>query len=245
MRGLVFFWPRRPGVRNRTTRGTTAGYARAMMDGKAAGAVRRGWPSPVRAGEMPDGHDGVLMLAIAFAADDVLAPTAALRSLAAADAPAALAAAQELVRPLPGAPRVLRELEALGVGLALLGGEPAGLLRRIAQVVFFRGEVVAAEGPGRFAALAARIGLPEPCIWYVTAAAADAAEARAAGTNVILVDPHAGERGSEPDDDGLRVVAAVDDVLEVIRIPYTRSALNLRYILRKIMDAPPLDELVR
>jgi phosphoglycolate phosphatase-like HAD superfamily hydrolase len=185
------------------------------------------------------------MLAIAFAADDVLAPTAPLRRLAATgtDPQLALAAVQELVRPLPGAPRVLRELEALGVGLALLGAQPAELLRRIAQVVFFRGEVVAAEGPGRFAALAARFGLPEACIWYVTAAAGDAAEARAAGANVILVDPDAAR--CEPQAAGFVVVPAVDDVLEVIRIPYTRSALNLRYILRKIMDTPPLDELVR
>jgi FMN phosphatase YigB (HAD superfamily) len=185
------------------------------------------------------------MLAIAFAADDVLAPTASWRGLAAAGPPDVLAAVQELVRPFPGTARVLRELEGLGVGLALLGGEPAALLRRIAQVVFFRGEVVAAEGAGRFGVLAERIGLPAPCIWYVTAAQADAGEARAAGTNVILIDPNAEPALHEPRADGFYAGGSIDDVLEAIRIPYTRSALNLRYILRKIMDTPPLDELVR
>lgn len=184
------------------------------------------------------------MLAIVFAADDVLAPTGALR---AGGEPGRdrLPAVQELVRPADGALHVLRELEGLGLGMALFGEGPDWLVRRIAQVVWFRGDVVVAAGPGRFAELCARVDLPPPCIWYVTASEADAAAAHAAGTNVVLFAPGAAPALHEPDERGLFVAAALSDVLEIIRIPYTRSALNLRYVLRKILDAPSVDELVR
>jgi FMN phosphatase YigB (HAD superfamily) len=197
------------------------------------------FPAPVRA-DLLDGPvpHGVLLLAIAFAAENVLAPTSSLPH------DVALADVQERVRPAPGALRTLRELEGLGIGLALVGDGPEWLVRRIAQVVWFRGEAIATAGD-RFAVVCERIGLPAPCIWYVTADPADAANAVAAGCNAVLIDPEATGVAGEPDDGGRYVVPAIDGVLEVIRVPYTRSALNLRYLLRKILDTPPVEDLVR
>ncbi len=186
------------------------------------------------------------MLAIAFSADGVLAPTASLHE-AAGPQPARdlLPYVQELVRPFSGTPIVLRELEGLGISMAMLGAGPEWLQRRIAQVLWFKGEVVAASGPQRFATLCERLRLPAICVWYVTASRDDAAEALAAGTNVILIDDNQPAALLEPDGDGCFVARSIEDVLEVIRIPYTRSALNLRYIVRKLLDTPSLDELVR
>jgi hypothetical protein len=88
--------------------------------------------------------------------------------------------------------------------------------------------------PGTFPALAERFGLPAECVWYVTAHEADALGARAAGLQAILVDP-AGAPSTGPDERGLYVAAAVEGVLEIVRVPYTRSALNMRYIMRTVL----------
>ncbi|HEY4441076.1 MAG TPA: HAD family hydrolase, partial [Candidatus Elarobacter sp.] len=168
------------------------------------------------------------MFAVAFDLDGTLA-----RSTGPADAvalgfvadigldPPRSAAAQEL-EPAPGALRVVRELEALGVPLAALAAGPAEDARRRAELVWFRGPVVTGEFPGgvpeaaAFAEICARFGLPAECVWYVTARSeADARAAWAAGLQAVLVDPAAPEPA--PDDRGLRRAKTLEGVLELLR----------------------------
>jgi len=187
------------------------------------------------------------VLAVAFALDDTLAATTesvdpvALRFAeeAALDVPRALEA--QRIAPRPGALRVVRELEALGVPLAILAPGPADVAQRTAELVWFAGPAVVGEhpdgvpAPAAFAALCAHFALPAECVWYVTGRAdADARAACSAGLQGVFIDPAAD--APEPDARGLRRVAAIGDVLELLRGPYTRSALNMRYLMRTVLD---------
>jgi FMN phosphatase YigB (HAD superfamily) len=188
------------------------------------------------------------VLAVAFALDDTL--TAATESIdpvalrfaeeAGLDVPRAVEA-QRIV-PRPGALRVVRELEALAVPLAVLAPGPADVARQTAELVWFGGAVVVGDhsdglpAPSAFAALCARFGLPAECVWYVTGRSeADARAACAAGLQGVFIDPAAID-APEPDAPGLRRVAAIGDVLDLLRGPYTRSALNMRYLMRTVLD---------
>ena len=186
------------------------------------------------------------MLAVAFAALDTLAHTQ--RMFAEIDVAAApderLAGVQENVRPYPATLRVLRELESLNVRAALVGRGPAWLVNRLAQVLWFRGDVVVATDARRFAAVAEWAALPPACVWYVTTEADDARAAIAGGMQAIVLDAAAPQALHEPCETGWYAGHSIDDVLEILRVPYTRSALNLRYIYRTVLEFPPLETLL-
>ena len=140
------------------------------------------------------------MLAVAFAYDDTLTPAAPAR-------------------------RVLDELDALAIPVAVLVRDEDERARATAPPLAWNGAVVSAPhdaagapGPEAVAALAAHFGLPPECIRYLTGRGrGDAQAASAAGAH-----GHYLER--------------IDDALEVLREPYTRSALNLRYIMRTVLE---------
>jgi FMN phosphatase YigB (HAD superfamily) len=188
------------------------------------------------------------VLAVAFALDDTLAavtesvdPVASrFAEEAALDVPRALEA--QRIAPRPGALRVVRELEALAVPLAILAPGPADVAQRAAELVWFAAPVVVGEhrdgvpSPAAFAALCAHFALPAECVWYVTRRAeADARAACAAGLQGVFIDEAATD-APEPDARGLRRVSALGDVLDLLRAPYTRSALNMRYLMRTVLD---------
>ncbi|MDB5043431.1 MAG: hypothetical protein JWN27_4157 [Candidatus Eremiobacteraeota bacterium] len=188
------------------------------------------------------------MLAVAFALDDTLAAATesvdpvALRFAeeAGLDVPRAVEA--QRIAPQPGALRVVRELEALAVPFAILAPGPADVARRTAELVWFAGPVVVGEhpngvpAPSAFAALCAHFALPAECVWYVTGGAESGARAAcAAGVQGVFIDP-AATNAAEPDARGVRRVAAIGDVLDLLRGPYTRSALNMRYLMRTVLD---------
>ncbi len=188
------------------------------------------------------------MLAVAFALDDTLAAATesvdpvALRFAQEAGLDALRAVEAQRIAPRPGALRVVRELEALAVPLAVLAPGPADAARRTAELVWFAGPVVVGEhpdgipAPSAFAALCADFALPAECVWYVTGRAeADARAACSAGVQGVFIDAAATDP-PEPDARGLRRVAAIGDVLDLLRGPYTRSALNMRYLMRTVLD---------
>jgi len=77
-------------------------------------------------------------------------------------------------------------------------------------------------------------GLPPACVWYVTDRDDDTTRAaHAAGFQTVLID--ATRAAASSPDDRAHTVAGVTDVLELIREPYTRSVLNLRYIMRTVL----------
>ncbi len=104
----------------------------------------------------------------------------------------------------------------------------------IAQLEALGIRVAADESPP-VERIAPRFGLPPSCVWFVTAQHADAVAARAGGLNVILIDAQA-PLTLEPNADGLHHAPGIEDVLEIVRIPYTRSALNMRYIMRTVLS---------
>ncbi len=161
------------------------------------------------------------MLAVVFDAVDTLAQTQHVAGRFDAASAAALAAVAEAVRPYAGTPRVLRELESLNVPMAIAGTGPAWLTRRIAEVVWFRGDVLVASEAEMANAMIAWAALPADRIWFVTSRADAAAAARAAGINPIVVDANGDSIG---------------EVLEALRAPYTRAALNLRYLFRTVVE---------
>lgn len=189
------------------------------------------------------------MLAVAFALDDTLAVTSdavdpvARRFAEEAGLDRARSLAAQRIAPLPGALRVVRELEALNVPLAVLAPEPLAEARRVAGLVWFAGPVVTGEHrdgvplASAFAALCAQVALPAECVWYVSGRAeADARAACAAGLHGVFIDPHAKDEDAEPDARGLRRVPGIGGVLDLVRAPYTRSALNMRYLMRTVLD---------
>jgi FMN phosphatase YigB (HAD superfamily) len=188
------------------------------------------------------------VLAVAFALDDTLAAATesvdpvALRFAEEAGPDVARAVEAQRIAPRPGALRVVRELEALAVPLAILASGPADVARRTAELLWFAGPVVVGEhpsgvpAPSAFAALCAHFALPAECVWYITGRSeADARGACAAGLRGVFIDPAAVD-APEPDARGLRRIAAIGDVLDLLRGPYTRSALNMRYLMRTVLD---------
>jgi hypothetical protein len=195
-----------------------------------------------RAGNAPVGK-GPLVLATVFAIHNTLAPTgallAAVRTMPLEDV---LPLVPEIVRPARGTLRVLRELEALEVPLVLVGSDPEPLVQKLARVFWFTGETIAAGPEGTVAATLERVGLPPSCIWFVTADIDEASAARDAGINTVLLAEGAEGAFLAPDERGFYVIPTIDELLEVLRIPYTRSVINLRHMYLSLIQYKPRSE---
>lgn len=176
-----------------------------------------------------------LMLAVAFSLN-ALVPVAALRGATIPDV-------AELVRPPAPALRTIRELHGLGVSLTLAGDVPLPVLTRAAQVFWFSGDVVAE--PDIVGAVLSRTGLPPSCIWFVTADVDEACAAAHRGMNVIEISDTRDPAIEHPDGRGVYVASGVEDVLEIVRIPYTRAALTVRFMVRKLLDAAVIEDVTR
>jgi hypothetical protein len=79
----------------------------------------------------------------------------------------------------------------------------------------------------------APFGLPASCVWFVTETAGDAHDACDAGYQAVLVD--SAQPAASMPEQRMHVIGGVSEVLELIREPYTRSVLNLRYIMRTVL----------
>jgi hypothetical protein len=135
--------------------------------------------------------------------------------------------APECVSLRPGTARVLEEVHKLGVPVAVLARGLSGIEESKARIAGYVGPLVVSEDVGDasdvalFGALAAALSLPAEAIWYATADRNEADAAAACGFNVVPI--------SE----------TVDEVLEAIREPYTRSLLGLRYVMRTALEWRP------
>ena len=176
-----------------------------------------------------------LMLAVAFSLH-ALVPVAALRG-------ATVAEVSELVRPPAAALRTVRELHGLGVRLTLAGDVPNPVLTRVAQVLWLSGDVVAE--PDIVGAVLSHVNLPPACIWFVTADDDEACAAAARGMNAIEISENLPPAIEQPDGRGIYVARAIDDVLEIVRIPYTRAALTMRFMVRQLLDKSLIEDVTQ
>jgi hypothetical protein len=182
-----------------------------------------------------DRKDWPLVLAVAFSAHDTLVSTSGI------DTQTSPADIPELLRPSAAALHTLRELDQLGIPMALFGDLPKPLLDSISVVLWFSGQVVSVADP--LAALPSTFGLPAACIWFVTADGDEAQRAVDAGFTAVQIAARESVAIEAPDRRGIYVLNTIEDLLDAIRAPYTRSALNLRLIIQAIFTANP-DEVV-
>jgi hypothetical protein len=172
---------------------------------------------------------GALVFAVAFSARDTLASTSGIDSnTAPIDVP-------EFVRPSVAATRTLRGLDQLCLPLALFGDLPLTLLKGVADALWFPGQL--AHGADPLTAVPIALNLPASCIWFVTADFDEAQRAGSAGFTVVHLAPGAQTAIDAPDNRGMYVLNAIDDLLEPIRTPYTRSALSLRSVIGAVLYA--------
>jgi FMN phosphatase YigB (HAD superfamily) len=143
----------------------------------------------------------------------------------------------------------LRQLEALAIPHAILTNGWIALTRAKAEAVGFSGTVLVSDAPRgvskpqetAFAALAAVLGLPPDRIWYVgTDPRVDMAAAQKAGFNAVWLCPDEHGAPFPPDlPPPAHIIRRLDELLEILREPYTRSLLGLRYILHNVLEWPP------
>lgn len=169
---------------------------------------------------------GPVVLALAFAAE-ALAPTLGGHHCE------TIGDVAEIVRPTPAVMRTIEELQALGLSLSLVGDFPGPVLTRIAQVLWFPGHTVPCSDPVR--GLTETLEVPSACIWFVTAKEGEAQRAVLAGMNAIALSPDAPATTIAPSARGYYVAAGIEDVLEIIRVPYTRTALAMRVIAHTLV----------
>ncbi len=194
-------------------------------------AIEARTSSPLRVMRAGAGHNqeaGPLVLAVAFSAHNTLTPTDALEPHTALDD------IPDKVRPSAAVSRTLRELDLLGIPLTLAGDLPAAVLKGMANALWFPGDVVSDARP--LPALLSKINLPASCIWFVTADANEAQTASEMGLTTVHVSPNRSNASEASDVEGIYVVAEVDELLELIRAPYTRSALSLRLIIGALLS---------
>jgi HAD superfamily hydrolase (TIGR01509 family) len=145
--------------------------------------------------------------------------------------------------PLPGARETLAQIASLGIPCAILTNGWSAIEQRKARYLGFAGPVLVSEDIGfckphraAFAALAETLALPPDRIWYVGGdPAVDVAGAGKAGLQSVWL---RSEDAVFPS--GLRepehTIERIDDVLELLSEPYTRSLLGLRYVLHSSLE---------
>ncbi len=183
-------------------------------------------------------HESVAARALERAPDaaaafqDLCGPSAPLPELLAHYRETVAALAPEFVRPQPGAARVLTELRRLAIPHAMVGAAPLEVARCRAEWIGFEGPVLAASDE-----LARTLSLPLERIYFVGAdPLRDVEPAREAGMQTVWL----GRGASYPP--GLPapafVIASIGELLDLLRGPYTRSLLGLRYVLNSVTTPP-------
>ena len=154
--------------------------------------------------------------------------------------------AAETAAPLPGVERTLDELRRLGVPQAILANGLSSPESRKAQSLGFTGKVLVSEDigakkpdPRAFAALLGALMLPPEALWYVGSnLEVDIKPAHDAGMTVVWVAP--GAEGVPPQfESRFHRVHQIDEVLELIKEPYTRAMLGLRYVMHNALTWRP------
>jgi putative hydrolase of the HAD superfamily len=134
---------------------------------------------------------------------------------------------------------VLEQLRSAGVMQAILTNGLRASAFAKARAIGFDGKIVASEDTGfrkpdpqAFRALIDSLALPPECIWYLgTDYRMDIEPARAAGMNAVWLTDDAA--ASPP------AVRRMEEFLDVVQEPYTRSLLGLRYIMHNALAWRP------
>lgn len=145
--------------------------------------------------------------------------------------------ATELAQPAPGATAMLRQLKNHAVPMAILTNGLSSAEQSKAHSLSFDGPVVISENTGvkkpdirAFGALLDAMRMPAECVWYLAADFEyDIRPARTAGINAVWLNENGGSD----------TVRNFDEFMELIKGPYTRSLLNLRYIMHTALAWRP------
>lgn len=145
--------------------------------------------------------------------------------------------ARELTRPVPGAAAMLQQLQSLAVPAAILTNGLSTAEQAKAHVLGFTGEVVVSEDTGvktpdirAFGALLDVLRLPAECVWYLSSDFEhDVRPSRTAGLHGVWLNPNGGPGSAR----------SFDEFLDLVKEPYTRSLLGLRYILHNALAWRP------
>jgi phosphoglycolate phosphatase-like HAD superfamily hydrolase len=233
--------------------GNDNGLKRTAVLRVAAAALRAGGTEidTVRASETIDGTLGAVasqgadpdaVVARAFAA--VCGPQASIPVLLERYRQTAAELAPDVIRSEPEAEQTLRVLQRLAIPHAIVTDDAPEIARHKAASIGFSGPVCPrtdhrGQHPGAaFAELSTALALPLERIYFVGAdPLRDIEPAGWAGLQTVWlavgVTYPAGL--AQPN----FVVERLIDVLEILREPYTRSLLGLRYLLNSVSSAPP------
>jgi FMN phosphatase YigB (HAD superfamily) len=151
--------------------------------------------------------------------------------------------AQREAEPVKGAQNVLSRLRSLQVRLAILTNGMSVVERRKAEVAGFESEVIVSEDTGvekpdprAFTTLLELFGLPAQCVWYAgTDYDLDIAPALSAGAHAVWIAP----QGARASGDSLHVIHDIEELLDLLKEPYTRGLLGLRYIAHTALKWRP------
>lgn len=141
--------------------------------------------------------------------------------------------ARELTQPVPGAMEMLQQLQSLAVPVAILTNGLSTAEQAKARVLGFTGAVVVSENTGAkkpdiraFGALLDVLRIPGECVWYLASDFEnDIRPSRTAGMHGVWLCQN----------NGADTVHSFDEFLELVKEPYTRSLLGLRYIMHNAL----------
>ncbi len=125
--------------------------------------------------------------------------------------------------------KTLAELERLKVIQLMAADLPRDVLEGIAQTIRFSGSIISDSDP--FSAARASTPFPPACFWWVTAQEREAERAQREGCNGVLIDDRRVRAIDERYEGDPFIIPDVEDVLRIIRQPYTQAALAVRRVL--------------
>ena len=182
--------------------------------------------------------------AVTGALASVFGPSTSLPDLAAAYRRTVFEMAPDFIHPSAQTARTLRELEHLAIPHAMLTAGWSKLRQRKADIVGFTGAILAPldaganEGSKLLRELNTALAVPLDRIFFVGAdLQRDIEPAQRAGMQAVWL------RNGRDDSSGRPAapyqIDSLEDILEILREPYTRSLLGLRYILHDVAGWRP------
>ncbi len=145
------------------------------------------------------------------------------------------------IEPLPGARETLAHITALQIPCAILTNGWSSIEQRKARSLGFEGPVLVSEDTGRrkperaaFESLSDALALPPERIWYAGSDPLEVAAAAQTGLHGVWLRTQRRDFPGELETPE-HTIERIDEILDILREPYTRSLLGLRYVLHNAL----------